>query len=334
MAVQQPADRAHPAGDRQLSNLTHLALSFNQLTGPIPSELGKLSNLEYLSIDYNQLTGCVPASLREAYEEANGDDYPICQASPPASTPAATQPGACDTGSAVTDKSNTGLVADCNALLAARDTLRGTAALNWAPGTAIARWNGITLAGTPARVTKVKLHKKGLSGQIPADLGRLGNLEELWLYTNALSGTIPAEMGSLTKLTWLFVSDNNLSGQIPENLNNLSLDRLWLHRNSFTGCVPYNLTLTREYKVDSGLPACAAPTGMVATPTPTAPAATPTPVPPGATPTPAPTAEPGNTEDRLTAIEGRLDGIERRVASLETTVAGLTGSTPTPTPTR
>ena len=185
-----------------------------------------------------------------------------------------------DCGVAVTDRSNTGLIADCNALLTAKDTLRGTAALNWAPDTSIARWNGITLAGTPARVTKVKLHKKGLSGQIPADLGRLGNLEELWLYTNALSGTIPSEMGSLANLTWLFVSDNNLSGQIPETLNNLSLDRLWLHKNDFTGCVPYNLTLTREYKVDSGLAACAPPAGDgTPTPVPTAPAGTPTPAP-------------------------------------------------------
>ena len=141
-------------------------------------------------------------------------------------------------------------------------------------------------------------------------------------------------MGNLANLTWLFVSANNLSGQIPETLNNLSLDRLWLHRNNFTGCVPYNLTLTQEYKVDSGLPACAVPAGDgTPTPAPTAPAGTPTPVPPGATPTPVPTAGPGDTDTRLTAIEGRLDDVERRVASLETTVAGLTGSTPTPTPT-
>ena len=90
------------------------------------------------------------------------------------------------------DKANTGLVADCNALLAARDTLRGTAALNWAPNTSISRWDGITLAGSPQRVTKVVLQRRGLNGQIPASLGRLGALEELWLYTNELSGTIPA----------------------------------------------------------------------------------------------------------------------------------------------
>ena len=304
-----------------------MSLGSNQLTGPIPSELGNLTNLTYLTLDFNQLTGCVPANLQEAYQ---GDDYPICTASSPTSTPTpvatptpAMQANAC--GDAVTDKSNTGLIADCEAMLAARDTLRGTVALNWAPDTSIARWNGITLGGSPKRVTKVKLQKKGLSGQIPAEIGSLEMLEELWLYTNELSGTIPPEMGNLTNLTWLFLADNQLGGQIPETLNNLSLDRLWLQKNSFTGCVPYNLTLTREYKVDRGLAACAPPAGDgMPTPAPTAPAGT---------PTPSPTAGPGNADDRLSAIEGRLDDVERRIASLETTVAGLTGSTPTSTPT-
>ena len=207
---------------------------------------------------------------------------------------------------------------------------------------------------TTGRVVKLVLMRKGLKGHIPAAIGRLEMLEELWLYTNELSGAIPAEMGGLSNLTWLFVSSNELSGQIPENLNNLTLDRLWLHNNDFTGCVPYNLTLTREYKVDRGLPACAAPGNGTPTPAPTAPAGTPTPIPPGTTPTPAPTAPaetptpapaptapagtptpsptagPGNTDNRLSAIEGRLGDVEKRVASLEETVSGLAGSTPTP----
>ena len=153
----------------------------------------------------------------------------------PTPTPAPTTTAVTGTcAAAVTDKSNTGLISDCNALLAARDTLRGTATLNWAPDTPIARWNGITLGSSPQRVTKIKLHKKGLSGQLPAEIGNLPMLEELWLYTNQLSGIIPPEMGDLANLRWLFVSSNNLSGQIPQTLNGLSLDRLWLHRNSFT----------------------------------------------------------------------------------------------------
>ncbi len=229
--------------------------------------------------------------------------------------PTSTGPETC--AAAVTDKSNAGLLADCNALLAARDTLRGTAALNWAADTSIARWDGITLGGSPQRVTRVQLHRRELSGRIPAEIGNLAMLEELWLYVNELSGAIPAELGNLSNLTGLFVSDNNLGGQIPGNLNNLTLDRLWLHRNSFTGCVPYNLTLTREYKVDRGLPACG---------------------PPGATPTPAPTPAPGSTDARLASIEGRLATLEQRLSVLEAVVARLTGepvptATPTPTPT-
>ena len=187
---------------------------------------------------------------------------------------------------------------------------------------------------TTGRVIKIKLQRKGLKGHIPAEIGSLEMLEELWLYTNELSGTIPPEMGNLANLTWLFVSDNDLSGQIPETLNNLSLDRLWLHKNNFTGCVPYNLTLTREYKVDSGLAACAPPAGDgTPTPVPTAPAGTPTPEPsptpePNATPTPTPRPPTGdNTAARLTAVEGRLTAVETRVTALEAT------RTPVPQPT-
>ena len=179
------------------------------------------------------------------------------------------------------------------------------------------------ISTTTGRVVKIKLQRKGLKGHIPAEIGSLEMLEELWLYTNELSGTIPPEMGNLANLTWLFVSSNDLSGQIPETLNNLSLDRLWLHKNNFTGCVPYNLTLTREYKVDSGLAACAPPAGD-GTPTPE-----PSPTPePNATPTPTPRPPTGdNTAARLTAVEGRLTAVETRVTALEAT------RTPTPTPT-
>ncbi len=229
------------------------------------------------------------------------DTYTPAQASPSTPTPtpttaagSSTTVARTDCGDAVADTSNTGLVSDCEALLAARDTLRGTAALNWSPSTAIAGWDGIILGGSPRRVTKIGLQKRGLTGSIPAAVGRLDALEELWLYTNELTGAIPAEIGDLSNLTWLFVSGNNLGGQIPENLNNLSLDRLWLHKNSFTGCVPYNLTLTREYKVDRGLPACAPPTGA-ATPTPTPTPGTGTP-----TPTPTPTSVPVALDSSIT----------------------------------
>ena len=83
----------------------------------------------------------------------------------------------CATGGAVEDAANNpGLVSDCDALLEARDTLAGSGSLNWSTGTSIGQWVGVTVIGSPLRVTKLTLGRKGLAGEIPAELGNLTNL--------------------------------------------------------------------------------------------------------------------------------------------------------------
>ena len=104
----------------------------------------------------------------------------------------------CANGTAVASpNANRGLVHDCEALLAAKDTLRGTASLNWSASTAITGWAGVTVSGTPKRVTQVRLSNKGLSGTLPAALGELSALTALDLSRNSLTGSIPAELGLL-----------------------------------------------------------------------------------------------------------------------------------------
>ena len=111
---------------------------------------------------------------------------------------------ACVAGGAVSDAANNpGLVSDCDTLLAARDTLAGTATLNWSASTPIDLWEGITVAGSPPRVTELKLPEKGLTGEIPKELGSLANLLDLDLGGNQLTGEIPKELGSLANLEWL-----------------------------------------------------------------------------------------------------------------------------------
>ena len=174
------------------------------------------------------------------YGIAPPDTYSPTLEPTPTPTPSATTQRV-DCGSAVTDKSNTGLVADCEILLGLKDTLRGSASLNWSASLPITQWTGVRLGGTPQRVTIFRLQKQDLTGSIPAGMGSLAKLQHLWLYTNDLTGPLPAELGNLSELETLMLSNNNLSGQIPQTLNNLSLKRLWLKGNNFTGCMPANL---------------------------------------------------------------------------------------------
>ncbi|SVB75962.1 uncharacterized protein METZ01_LOCUS228816, partial [marine metagenome] len=52
-----------PSEIGNLINLTTLALSSNQLTGSIPPEIGNLTNLGWLGLGDNQLTGIIPDEI-------------------------------------------------------------------------------------------------------------------------------------------------------------------------------------------------------------------------------------------------------------------------------
>ena len=173
-------------------------------------------------------------------------------------TPASAR--SCVSGGAVADAvQNPGLVSDCETLLETRDILVGTGTpLNWSAGTPISRWDGVTVSGTPARVTEVTLRNKGLRGTIPAQLGNLPSLSVLDLITptcdggpcpgvqdherNRLTGTIPASLGNLSGLRDLLLHNNELTGVIPSALGRLSnLQVLALGLNQLSGTIPTEL---------------------------------------------------------------------------------------------
>ena len=161
---------------------------------------------------------------------------------------ATTSPGTagdCTSGSAVPDAANNpGLLSDCEILLAARDTLRGTATLNWSADTPIASWDAVTVSGTPRRVTRIDTSGENLnlSGSIPAVLGSLSSLTNLRLSNNQLAGSIPVELGNLSNLSSLSLWNNQLTGAIPRELGNLSaLTLLRLEWNELTGTIPAQL---------------------------------------------------------------------------------------------
>ena len=186
--------------------------------------------------------------------------------------------------------SNPGLVADCEALLAARDTLAGSGGLNWSGSAAISSWDGVALSGSPQRVAGLVLSDSRLTGTMPPELGNLNNLErlnltrnqltgpippelslltnlqELYLWENQLTGPVPASLGGLANLQRLHLYGNQLSGEIPAELGSLAnLEELFLSGNQLTGCIPAGIAGAANNDLSHlGLPFCA---GAIGAPT-------------------------------------------------------------------
>ena len=194
-----------PAELGSLSNLESLDLSSNELTG-IPGELGSLSNLETLYLSFNELAGTIPAelgslsNLETLYLGFNELAGPI--------------PG------------ELGNLSNLKSLDLSSNRLTGPI-----PGE----------LGSLSNLESLDLSFNELTG-IPGELGSLSNLETLYLSFNELAGTIPAELGSLSNLETLYLGFNELAGPIPGELGNLSnLKSLDLSSNRLTGPIPGEL---------------------------------------------------------------------------------------------
>ena len=224
-----------PAELGSLSNLEVLWLDVNQLSGEIPAELGRLTNLVGLRLDGNSsLSGSLPGSftgltsLIHLYLGGTG----LC--APTDDTFQAWLGGISDRRDVV----NCGELTDRAILVALYNATDGPnwgSNIHWLSDMPLGEWHGVT-TDSDGRVIHLDLGFNRLSGEIPAELGRLTNLERLWLVGNQLTGEIPAELGSLSNLEELWLDVNQLSGEIPAELGSLSnLEELWLDVNQLSG---------------------------------------------------------------------------------------------------
>ena len=163
---------------------------------------------------------------------------------------------ACGAGLVIDEPDNNpALVGDCETLLRLRDTIFAQAALNWNPETRIEEWVGVSIEGSPPRVTRLSLGDRfkgqtNLSGTIPLEIGNLTGLQSLNLAHNRFSGPIPAELGGLTQLQRLVLAHNRMSGPIPEELGNLTqLRHLDLSHNQFSASIPVGLGRMTELRM-------------------------------------------------------------------------------------
>ena len=92
-------------------------------------------------------------------------------------------------------------------------------------------WEGVTMEN--GRVVELSLEDFGLTGAVPAEIGRLSALRVLNLGVNKLT-SLPAEIGQLTSLEGLYLYGNQLTS-VPAEIGQLTaLEELYLHDNQLT----------------------------------------------------------------------------------------------------
>ena len=253
-----------------------LALSDNNVVGPIPPEVGDLSRLQYLHLDNNGLTGRLPRELARAGGltslriSGNALSGPL-----PSSLSALSlrELHYSDTELCVPDEdsfrewlrsipSHEGTGVTCTpptdreilrALFDATDGPNWKDNSGWLTEAPLRHWHGVR-TDLDGRVVDLNLFNNGLWGTLPPEIGSLSRLALLDLRLNELRGPIPPELGNLAALEFLRLAANALTGTIPSEIGDLSaLTTLSLNSNGLTGQIPRelaNLTRLRSLVLD------------------------------------------------------------------------------------
>ncbi len=187
--------------------VTDIFLPWNDLTGNLPSELGKLAYLEVLSLYGNSLTGTIPPELgslsnvRKLYLSGNNLGGPV----PP----------------------ELGRMASVEIMYLSDNNLSGPIPAEF---------------GNLVNLETLALFENELSGPLPGELGNLKKLKTMWLVDNKIEGPLPPELGDMTSLVDISLSRNLITGEIPSTLGELKkLEYLGLAQNGIEGSLPAEL---------------------------------------------------------------------------------------------
>ena len=182
-----------------------LFLSYNNLTGNIPTALTDLPHLDGLWINENNFDDSVPGWLFTDLPNLHFLDL---------------------SGNGLTGTLPlfTGGDSNLKSLILRGNELTGTIPSEF---------------GVLTGLLTLDLSGNQLSGSLPAVLGNLVDLQFLSVANNQLSGSLPNEYGNLTKLVALHLHGNQLNGDFPTAVTQMSsLQALYMYDNQFTGSLP------------------------------------------------------------------------------------------------
>ena len=188
-------------------NLFSLNLSYTQLSGRIPLEIGTLSKLTYLDLSHNNLIGDLPLSLAKLTQ-------------------------------LVTFNISSNLIS--GSISKELGNLKNLLVLSLSNN----RFSGPIppTLGLLTNLSNLDLSFNEINSSIPSEIGLLKNLLNLDLQQNKLIGPIPSSLGHLTNLAFLSLSSNQINGSIPPEIGNLkNLSYLFLNNNNITGEIPIEL---------------------------------------------------------------------------------------------
>lgn len=92
-----------------------------------------------------------------------------------------------------------------------------------------------------ARVTKLVLDRRRLTGKLSESLGNVDQLRFLNLSRNFLKGSLPVSLFHLPNLEVLDLSSNDLVGPLPQSINLPSIQYLDISSNSLNGSLPTHI---------------------------------------------------------------------------------------------
>ncbi|KAG8378350.1 hypothetical protein BUALT_Bualt08G0128200 [Buddleja alternifolia] len=222
----------------ELSNLRRLKeinVGFNSFAGEIPSWLGILHELQHIYLNNNTFTGSIPPSLFNSTSKLLTLDigYNFLRGNVPQEIG---NFSSLETLNLQYNHFTAGSmphgifkVSSIRAI-----NLRGCSLSDMLPS---------DMRNSIPKLKMLYLSWNQLFGQIPPNIYKCRDLEDLRLSYNHFDGNIPSEIGSLVNLKILSLANNSFGGAIPKHLGNItSLNSLYLFENKFTGELPQELS--------------------------------------------------------------------------------------------